>query len=560
MITAETVRGLKIFEALDDDAVAFVCNAAADMHLRAGDWFIYEGEAAAFFVLVEGSFEVLKRYGTTLRQLAIRHPGDYMGEMPSVLDGPFIAGAKTLEPSRVMRLDVRDFKRLLVLVPSLRERILETILSRVEGIEEESAILDGAPIVIGRRDDPACHDIRDFLARNRPAFEWFDPDDGRVCERAGSAPASELPLVLLADGRRLVRPSLVELADGLAMKTRPEHALYDVVVIGGGPAGLAAAVYGASEGLSTVLFDRYATGGQAGTSSRIENYLGFPSGLSGDELAGRAHAQAERFGAEIVVGREAVRIEIGSPHHRVVFNDGRPEDESSVETRAIVIATGVSYRKLAVADIDRFLGAGLYYGAARTEARGMSGREIVLVGGGNSAGQAAMFFSNYAKSVTILIRGADLKASMSQYLIEQLASKDNVKVRPNGEIVSVEGETRLESVRIRDRRTNETTSEPIDAIFVFIGADACTEWLPSDTIRDEHGYVCTGRDVIDLIDPAVAASRSRDPYLLETSVPGIFAAGDVRHGSVKRVAAGVGEGSMSIAFVHAYLAASERGD
>jgi thioredoxin reductase (NADPH) len=559
MITADIVRSLAIFEELDDDAVAFVCSAAADMRLRAGDWFIYEGESAAFFVLIEGSFEVLKRYGSTLRQLAVRLPGDYMGEIPSVLDGPFIAGAKTLEPSRVMRLDVRDFKRLLVLVPPLRERILATILNRIEGIEEESAILDGAPIVIGRRDDPACHDIRDFLARNRQAFEWFDPDDGRVCQRAGPVPTGDMPLVLLADGRRLVRPTLVELAEGLDMKTRPERPFYDVVVIGGGPAGLAAAVYGASEGLSTILFDRYATGGQAGTSSRIENYLGFPSGLSGDELASRAHAQAERFGAEIVVGREAVRIELGSPCHRVVFGDGRPEDESTVETHAIVIATGVSYRKLEVPDIDRFLGAGLYYGAARTEARGMSGRDIILVGGGNSAGQAAMFFSNYAKSVTILIRGADLKATMSQYLIEQLASKDNVTVRPNGEIVGVDGETHLESVRIHDRRTNETTREPIDAIFVFIGADARTEWLPDDVIRDERGYVCTGRDVIDLIDPAVAASRARDPFLLETSVPGIFAAGDVRHGSVKRVAAGVGEGSMSIAFVHAYLAASEQG-
>jgi thioredoxin reductase (NADPH) len=556
MITAETVRGLAIFEALDDEAVAFVCSAAADMHLRAGDWFIYEGEAAAFFVLIDGSFEVLKRYGTTLRQLAIRGPGDYIGEIPSVLDGPFIAGAKTLEPSRVMRLDVRDFRRLLVLVPPLRERIFETLLHRIEGIEEESAILEGAPIVIGRRDDPACHDVRDFLARNRQAFEWFDPLDGRTCERAGPIAPDEMPLVLLADGRRLARPTLVALAEGLEMKTRPERASYDVVVIGGGPAGLAAAVYGASEGLRTILFDGYATGGQAGTSSRIENYLGFPSGLSGDELAARAHAQAERFGAEIVVGREAVRIEIGSPSHRVVFGDGKPDDESSVEADAIVIATGVSYRKLDVPDIDRFLGAGLYYGAARTEARGMSGRDIILVGGGNSAGQAAMFFANYAKSVTILIRASDLKASMSQYLIDQLASKDNVEVRANGEIVGVEGEGRVETVRIRDRITNETAAERIDAIFVFIGADACTEWLPNEIVRDERGYVCTGRDVIDLIDPSVAASRSRDPYLLETSVPGIFAAGDVRHGSVKRVAAGVGEGSMSIAFVHAYLASS----
>ena len=553
MVTEDALRRVPLFADLDEQAMAFACTAAADMHLREGDWIVYEGEAAAFYVLLEGSFEVLKRYGSAVRQLAVRLPGEYMGEIPCVLGGPFIAGAKTLERSRVMRLDAHDFKRVLAFAPQVRDRITRTIADRIEGLEEESDVADGAPIVIGGRADAACHDIRDFLARNRQPFEWFDPADGRICERAGQVPPEELPVVLLANGSRLVRPSLVDLANALGMRTAPERPFYDVVVIGGGPAGLAAAVYGASEGLTTLLLDRYATGGQAGTSSRIENYLGFPSGLSGDELASRASAQAERFGAEIVLGREAQRIELGSPCHRVFVGDGTVANEASIETHAIVLATGVSYRKLDVPGIDRFLGAGLYYGAARTEARGMSGRDIVLVGGGNSAGQAAIFFANYAKSVTILIRAADLRQSMSAYLIEQLATKDNVRVRGHGEIVGVEGDSAIEAMLVLDRTTNETVREPIDAIFVFIGADARTDWLPHEIVCDERGYVCTGRDVVDLMPPD-ATKRNRDPFLLETSVPGIFAAGDVRHGSVKRVAAGVGEGSMSIAFVHAYLA------
>jgi thioredoxin reductase (NADPH) len=363
-----------------------------------------------------------------------------------------------------------------------------------------------------------------------------------------------MPQVILADGRRLVRPSLCELAEAVGLRTKPEHDAYDVVIIGGGPAGLAAAVYGASEGLRTLLFDRYATGGQAGTSSRIENYLGFPSGLSGDELASRAEAQADRFGAEIVVARDVLRIEPGQPCHRIVFEASTPDGTAAIETHAVVLATGVSYRKLDVPDIDRYLGAGVYYGAARTEARGMRGRDVILVGGGNSAGQAAMYFSNYAKTVTLLIRADDLGASMSQYLIDQLASKDNIRVRPRAEIVGVDGTDHLAGVTIRDRTLGKNVRETIDAIFVFIGADAVSDWLPDSLVRDEHGYVCTGRDVVDLIAGERPWPHDRDPFLLETSIAGIFAAGDVRHGSIKRVAAGVGEGSMSIAFVHAYLA------
>jgi thioredoxin reductase (NADPH) len=323
-------------------------------------------------------------------------------------------------------------------------------------------------------------------------------------------------------------------------------------VIGGGPAGLAAAVYGASEGLRTILIERESPGGQAGTSSRIENYLGFPTGVSGDELGGRALRQAKRFGAEILVAREVTGIEADpARRERAVRLDGG----GCVTAKTIVLATGVSWRELEIPGSEALLGRGVYYGAARTEALGTVGQDIFLVGGGNSAGQAAMFFANYARSVTLLVRGASLEATMSRYLIEQLASKANIQVRTSHRILRIEGSEHVEQIVVENRATGEVHAEPAAAVFVFIGADAKTAWLPAAVIRDEHGYVCTGRDVTDLVAEANGHwLLERDPYLLETSVPGVFAAGDVRHGSIKRVAAGVGEGSMAIAFVHQYLA------
>ena len=550
MISSELVRTIPLFAELPDDLVSDIVARSADLHLREGEWFVTEGETPAFFALLAGRFEIVKQYGSSLRQIAVRGPGEYIGETPIILGGTFFVGARTLEPSRLLRLEISDFRGLVRKSAVVRGQILETVMQRVGSIGEGGATLDEmVPVVIGGRGDPACHDIRDFLSRNRQPYEWYDPAQGRPCRVAVELTPDQLPAVVLADGRRLSRPTILEVAGALGMRTEPSATQFDVAVIGGGPAGLAAAVYGASEGLRTLLIERYATGGQAGTSSRIENYLGFPSGISGDELAHRAHAQAERFGSEIVVAREARRIYPGAPFHRVELGSG-----ACVEAHAIVIATGVAYRSLDVPNIERYLGAGVYYGAARTEARSMRDCDIVLVGGGNSAGQAAMFFSNYARSVTILIRAASLSASMSQYLIDELGTKDNITVQPNGEIARVEGEVRLEAIVIRDRVTNETERRPVAAVFVFIGADALTDWLPPDVIRDERGYVCTGRDVLDLIGSRRPWPHDRDPFSLETSVPGIFSAGDVRHGSIKRVAAGVGEGSMSIAFVHEYVA------
>jgi thioredoxin reductase (NADPH) len=327
---------------------------------------------------------------------------------------------------------------------------------------------------------------------------------------------------------------------------------FDLLVVGAGPAGLAASVYGASEGLNTLTVESVAPGGQAGTSSRIENYLGFPTGVSGDELGARALQQAKRFGAELLVTREVVGLEpaTNGGAHSVMLDGQEP-----VHAKSVILATGVSWRELGVPGADALVGRGIFYGAARTEALSCQGRQVFLVGGGNSAGQAAMFFSNYADKVTLLVRGPSLAASMSHYLIGQLESKNNIEIRPRCRIVRVEGERQLEAIVIEYRETGEQVREPASAVFVFIGADAQTGWLPDHVLCDEKGYVCTGRDVMDLVAQGERTwPAQRDPYLLETSTPGIFAAGDVRHGSVKRVASGVGEGSMAIAFVHQYLA------
>ena len=412
--------------------------------------------------------------------------------------------------------------------------------------------------IVGPRWDSACHDTRDFLSRNHIAFDWHDPSDE---DARAHIPPAELcdaplyPVLLFEDGTRLVAPSLRALAEAVHLRTVPANGDYDLAIVGAGPAGLAAAVYGASEGLRTVIFEREAPGGQAGTSSRIENYLGFPTGLSGDDLGRRALNQAVRFGADIVVAREVKRLdvgEIGAPHVIVL------DDDATVRARAVVIATGVSWRSLDAPGVSDLTGRGVYYGAARTEALGTRGKRIHLIGGGNSAGQAAMFFSNYADSVTIMVRGLGLSATMSRYLIDELAGKPNVTIETHTELVTAKGNEHLTGLELRDPRDDARRTIDSDALFIFIGADAQTDWLPAAIVRDSLGYVCTGRDVVDILTETRAANPwpdQRDPYLLETSVPGVFAAGDVRHGSIKRVASGVGEGSMTVAFVHQYLLA-----
>ena len=571
MITAETLTRIPLFAAIPEHERAALAARAADVRIGQDEWLQSEGQTVGFYALLEGKLAAVKSVGGQERELLFYGPGDYFGEVPLLLGSPAVTSVKALEPSRVMQIDAADFHDLVMHCRALNGQILKTMAWRVGRIQEV-VVESSAPVatVIGHRHDPTCFQLREFLARNHVSFAWRDlgdPDgierlvhDGllRNADEAATAFAGlAMPLVILPGGRRLEAPSFRELADIVGLQTVPNHTDYDVVIIGGGPAGLAAAVYGASEGLRTVLLERVACGGQAGTSSRIENYLGFPAGLSGDDLSVKARQQALRFGAELVVTRSVVSIEAGNP----IEADGIPhtivlDGDCRLTTKAVVIATGVQWRRLETRGIERLTGRGVCYGAARTEALAVRGRRVHIVGGGNSAGQAAMLFSNYAESVTMLVRGRSLAASMSKYVISQLATKANVTVETQVEVVAVEGSNRLEAleVAVGPARTRERRDS--DALFVFIGAHAETSWLPESIIRDQWGYVCTGRDVMDLLNERVGEAwpLDRDPFLLETSVPGIFAAGDVRHGSIKRVASSVGGGSMAITFVQQYLA------
>ncbi len=386
--------------------------------------------------------------------------------------------------------------------------------------------------------------MRQFLTRNRITHDWLTPDAPELPKHwPGTRPADEdCPAVKLADGTLLNRPVTRELAQRLGLQTSARLGEYDTIIIGGGPAGLAAAVYGASEGLRTLVVEREAPGGQAGTSSRIENYLGFPSGVSGDELASRAIKQAGRLGAEILVTRCVDRID---PKMRRIYLDGG----DVIQARTVILATGVTWRRVAVEGFDRLVGKGIYYGAARSEASATHGLDVHLIGAGNSAGQAALYFANHARTVTLVVRGDALEKSMSRYLVDQLAGKSNVKVQLRSEVVAAHGETHLTAIDLHDGASANVQRQDCGGLFVFIGADAETGWLPEDIARDARGYLLTGDDVVK----AGRWSHSRDPYLLETSVPGVFACGDVRLSPVKRVASAVGEGSMAIAFVHKYL-------
>ena len=549
MLTIDDVRSIPLFSTLAVTELQRLAETSADLHLGVGEFAVHEGGERALYAVLTGKIEVVKLFDGIERTLGWRVPGTIFGEVPIAFGTVFVGGYRAAEPSRVFRVDPKQYYAVAAASPDVVAKVGALARERMGGLQGIAAEPPKArATMVGNRWDAAAGALRQFLARNQITHDWMTPDAPDLPTRwPGPRPVDDdCPVLRLTDGTILRRPTTRDLAERLGLQTRARFPEYDTIIIGGGPAGLAAAVYGASEGLRTVVVEREAPGGQAGTSSRIENYLGFPSGVSGDELANRALQQARRLGAEILVTRSVAGIDPAT--HEVCLDGG-----DVVRAQTIILATGVTWRRLTVDGFDRLIGKGIYYGAARSEASATHGLDVHLIGAGNSAGQAALFFANHARTVTLVMRGDSLERSMSRYLIEQLGTKSNVRVQLRSEVASAHGDTHLTAIDIRDDATATLRRHDCGGLFVFIGADAETGWLPADIARDDRGYVLTGDDVVR----ARRWSHNRDPYLLETSAPGIFACGDVRLSPVKRVASAVGEGSMAIAFVHKFLQRSQ---
>lgn len=546
MITIDGLRAIPIFAPLADETLDYVAGAVEDIRLTPGEYFAHEGDERALFIVVEGAAEITKVVNGEERVIGVRKPGQFFGEVPMTLSTPFPASGRASQAARIVKLDPTAFYTVAAMAPSIPARIASLARRYLDSLQEIAAEQPETDLrLIGPRLDARTHAVAGFLIRNQVAFERVTVETGG---EAGSGPAPAWPVLECGDGERLVAPTLREVAVAAGLEVEPSTTDYDVVILGAGPAGLTAAVNGAAEGLRTVVIESLAPGGQAGTSTRIENYTGFPFGISGDELASRALKQAKRLGAEIVVTRRVVGILPGAADgapHEVVLDGGE-----SLRAPVVIVATGVAWRTLPVPGLERFLGNGVFYGAARSDAALAKGADVGIVGAGNSAGQAAIFFSRHARSVTMLVRGPSLEASMSRYLIDQIAANDGIRVETRSEVAALHGGRELESIEVADRAAGETTRRDLTVLFVMIGADAATGWLPPDVARDAHGFTLTGADA----SAAGAWPLERRPFALETSVPGVFAIGDVRSGSVKRVAAGVGEGGMAIAYVHQYLA------
>ena len=487
--------------------------------------------------------------------------------MPSMMGVEFLAQAKSYYPEakRVLLTAYSDTE---AAIQAINEVQLDYYLTKPWNPPEEKLypvledLLDQWHIqytpdfhglkLIGYQYSPFSHEIKDFLSSNLIPYQWLDVesnDKARELLELHHLDASILPVVSLENGQCLSRPTIAELADHLGFNVEAKEALYDVIIIGAGPSGLAAAVYGGSEGLKTLLIEKKAPGGQAGSSSRIENYLGFPKGLSGQELTHRAITQAKRFGIELLSPREVTSIEVQGDYKILTLDDGK-----KVQSKSVIISTGVAYRKLASKGIHDFTGAGIYYGSSMSESQSCRNKDVFVVGGGNSAGQAAVYLSNFAKQVNIVIRRVDLTATMSSYLIDQIAAIPNIALIPESNIVEAKGEDRLEALVIEDKNTKEQKEHEASALFIFIGSKPYTDWIDLDLIKNPKGFIETGKDLGKYPSFKKLWKREREPFLLESSVPGIFVSGDVRAGAMNRVASAVGEGSMAIKFVHEYLA------
>jgi len=547
MIVADELREIPIFACLEEADLQRFSARAADVRLEEGEWLIREGEVPSFFISLDGELRLVKDVLGKSTELYVYKHGEFFGEVPILLGAPALVSIQAKTRARVARFDAQQLFDLIQTSAACSALILQTMTDRLMTVQRfVSETPSSRVLLVGTQYDSDCREIRAFLSANRIPYQWVDaeqePDRMPKC----MAGQYDGPSVVIDGNYCVEEPTVRSVAEALGIRTTPRYESYDVVIAGAGPAGLAAGVYGASEGLKVLMVERSAAGGQAGTSSRIENYLGFPNGISGDDLSERALKQGARFGAEIAMTRYVESLEPLADGRYCVQLDGGQRVSACV----VLLATGVEWRMLQAEGITRLQGRGVLYGASRNEASNVIGKRVFLVGGGNSAGQAAVFFANYAAQVTILVRGKGLELTMSQYLIEQIDVKKNIEIKPYTEIIRAEGEDHLERIvtktRAADGQLTETTWDA-DALFIMIGADASTAWLPRNLERDDAGYIRTGRDL-------ATWTGEREPFPLETNLPGVFCAGDVRHGSIKRVSSGVGEGSMAIAFVHQYLA------
>ena len=539
MITSRDLEKVPLFAGVDEKELSRLASRAADISVEPGEWLMREGEEPRFFVILEGELEAIKEIGGQRQVAGRHHAGEFGGETSIFVGTAELASARAVTKCRIARFERQQLQELVRDNPSAGEIVFRTISSRLALAQKLVCETPSSRVrIAGSKYDDNSRVVQAFLSANRIQYDWFPSD-------TDPAPS----LTVSVDGTPLESPTVRRVAEAIGLQTVQKHQHYDLVIVGAGPAGISAAVYSASEGLKVLLVERFAAGGQAVTSSRIENYPGFPSGISGDELTERALKQAQHFGAETLFVREVERVESFNDDHYVILDGG-----DRVGARALLLTTGVAWRRLQFEGHDRLLGRGLIYGASGFDGISVTGKRVFIVGGANSAGQAAVFYAGYAAEVIMLVRGAGLKQSMSQYLIEQIRDKANIRVEPYTQVSRVHGEDHLEQIttvsRPPDHPESSCTREA-KALFIMIGAEAKTQWLPASLERDANGYISTGRDM-------QTWSQDREPFALETSIPGIFCAGDVRHGSGKRIASGVGEGSMAVAYIHEFLALNKR--
>jgi thioredoxin reductase (NADPH) len=537
MITSGELEKIPLFAGVEEQERRRLARRAADIHLEPGEWLIREGEEPRFFVVLAGELEAIKDIIGQRRVLGRSVAGEFSGETPIFMGTSNIVSMRAITKCRVARFERQQLQELVRDSPSAGEIIFQTMTIRLATAQKLARETPSARVHIsGSKYDTNCRAIRAFLSANRIQHDWRP------------SMTEDTDITVSVEGTSLENPTVRRVAEALGFPTIPKHQHYDIIIAGAGPAGMAAAVYSASEGLKVLLVERFAAGGQAGTSSRIENYLGFPAGISGDELTERALKQAKRFGVEMLFKRNIEEVQPLDDSHCVTLDGG-----DLISARVLLLATGVSWNRLEFESHDELLGRSIVYGASRFDGIAVTGQRIFIVGGGNSAGQAAVFYAGYAAEIIMLVRGAGLTQTMSQYLIQQIHDKANIRVEPYTQVTAVHGEDHLERITTTSRPPGGpefNCTREAKALFIMIGAVTKTQWLPASLERDVSGYICTGRDL-------TTWSLDREPFALETSIPGIFCAGDVRHGSVKRVASGVGEGSMSIAFIHEYLALTD---